>query len=311
MIIRTGKALVVSIILACGLTAQTPSPAPTSSSATAPHIVIISDPGLANWPADMAIERLSEKFEPLLQADISGPVEIPSLSAESTADACRTNHATALLSIRPRLEEARSLKVVNGNARPYRNFMVASIGIYLLGCNNFVWVQSRFNNYASIKDDLGDFISMRTAEDRPDTRAVLNMMSDKAFEYFSKRVAENRDALGNGLRYGYFLKNGEKSAFFFLKPGAGGAVVRAALDFGTAARAGLKDGDDVVSLNGRATSGLSQDALDALVASLSASTNEASVLQSDGKTRIVRFTPEDVLWYAAHPLALATAYVQR
>lgn len=135
----------------------------------------------------------------------------------------------------------------------------------------------------------------------PDLTASFDDRTDQAIAALKAKIDKDPTVLDNFLRYGYAIGTGKKRAFYSLNAGSRGAVVETAPTYGTAARAGLERGTVITSIDGKPTAGLTQDALDQLVAPLDA--YEMVVQNADGTHATIKFAAQDIRWYLSHPLS--------
>jgi hypothetical protein len=130
-------------------------------------------------------------------------------------------------------------------------------------------------------------------------RDQLFEIADKLYDAAAAEALAQPQATANLVRYGIYMIDAQKDAFFRLDPSGDAAVVSSLWRQGTAARAGLLPGDIVTSVNGRATNGLSKAELDSL-ATTGTGAYVLSVRMTDGKLAAYRFEPQTAQWYAAH-----------
>jgi hypothetical protein len=104
----------------------------------------------------------------------------------------------------------------------------------------------------------------------------------------------------NFLTSGLLMEDESRTALFLLKPCDQAACVRLAEPFGTAARAGLRRDDVVLSLNGTPTAGKSAEQLGLMIKT--SASYSVVVKGVDGATRTLSFDSQPAAWYATHPL---------
>jgi hypothetical protein len=128
----------------------------------------------------------------------------------------------------------------------------------------------------------------------------IDDLEDQVIADLTTQVSARPTALQNFFRFGYYMEDRQKRAFFNLIPGPGGAIVSYVAPFGTAARAGLQRGLIITEVNGQPTSGLSQTDLDALLMALPQAI-KLGVLNADGTRASLTFQSQDIRWYVSHP----------
>ncbi len=128
--------------------------------------------------------------------------------------------------------------------------------------------------------------------------AEARTATDRAFSALQSDARSAGTAVANLVRYGFPIRDGEKTAGLRLRAGPQGAIARP-LKFGTAARAGLRRGDLITSLNGASLAGLDSAGIDAVVARAEAAggTYIATVSSEDGKTATFAFASLDLAGY--------------
>jgi len=183
------------------------------------------------------------------------------------------------------------------------NSLSATVGIGVYDCSGedeTSWNESKEAKPSGANQGVTDQLIVSTLDDLSDqVIADLRAMSAKP----------NATRLENFLKYGYTIGTGERRPYFGLAPDPSGARVTYAFVFGSAARAGLKVGDLVTSINGAATIGLSQDQINSALLSLASPPNAYAldVRSADGSTTTIRFEAHDVAWYLAQPAVVASA----
>jgi S1-C subfamily serine protease len=121
--------------------------------------------------------------------------------------------------------------------------------------------------------------------------------------------AERPTALANYAHYGVEIADTELRSLYSLEPdGKTQAKVLALYPIGTAARAGLRANDVVISVNGKPTATSSDDPLTAY-SELSVLLDQAAdpvhlcILRGGQQMELPPFYRRDVLWYATNPLS--------
>jgi CHAT domain-containing protein/tetratricopeptide (TPR) repeat protein len=165
-----------------------------------------------------------------------------------------------------------------------------------------------------------DYASKHSIDAKPSTAdhsvgqqqisSTLDDLGDQAVAEIHDQAAKlSPTRLENFLKYGYAIGSGERRPYFGLEPDPSGARVTYAFAFGSAGRAGLKPGDLVTSINGRATMGLSQDQLNSTLLSLASPPNTYAlkVRSADGSKTTVSFAAQDIQWYLTHPGVVAAS----
>ncbi|HEY9086009.1 MAG TPA: trypsin-like peptidase domain-containing protein [Candidatus Tyrphobacter sp.] len=105
----------------------------------------------------------------------------------------------------------------------------------------------------------------------------------------------------NFARYGIPLATGQSSALFSVVPASKGVRVSQLYPYGTAARAQLQLGDEIVALDGQDLAKLNPETISALFARHSG-LFRCTVLEADGQPVVISFPQEDIRWYLNHPL---------
>ncbi len=179
----------------------------------------------------------------------------------------------------------------------------AAVGVAIYDCygeDEYSW-----NESSQAKPSSGDR--------SPNGQQLINTLDDLSDHVVAKisdlAATPSPTRLGNLLRYGYSIGTGERRTYFGLGPDPAGARVTYAFAFGSAARAGLKLGDLVISINGRATMGLSQDQLNSALVSLGSPPNTYAleVRSADGSRTTIRFEAHDLQWYLTHAGVVAAS----
>jgi CHAT domain-containing protein len=143
----------------------------------------------------------------------------------------------------------------------------------------------------------------------PQIISLLDQLSDQVVADIRDLIPKpNPTRFENFLKYGYAIGTGERRPYFGLEPDPSGARVTYALMFGSAARAGLRVGDLVTSINGRATIGLSQDQLNSTLLSLASPPNTYALeVRSAGSQATISFEAQDLQWYLTHSGVVAAS----
>jgi predicted metalloprotease with PDZ domain len=113
--------------------------------------------------------------------------------------------------------------------------------------------------------------------------------------------ARNDDSVATNLfRYAIAMPNGGKRALFNLKPSDRGATA-VVPGFGPAFEAGLQTGDEVLTMNGVPTAGMTQEQLSAALLTASAAGPYDLVIETaDGKSQHITFESKPMSWLLAH-----------
>jgi len=236
-------------------------------------------------------DRIEARVLPRLEA------LFPSVSYVSTADvspgrenvaaACKQNKTIGLIGVS---EDWNYTAGASGSTAQQLNVQLG-VGVY----------ECTFNPLLNAQKTKS--VSVASSTDTDALVAAFEALTQRIVSQFQSRISLDPSLTENFLRFGYPIGDGERRTFLALEPAPGGAVVSFAAPYGTAARAGLREGVMVTALDGHPLAGLDLSALQAIQIGLSAIADSitATLLNPDGTSTTVDFEPEDLRWYVSHP----------
>ena len=228
----------------------------------------------------LAQAMLHDRLVPLLTGlfhtqIVAAELGVPTLA--QLADACRSHGTVGVVSVENPWQVDPSAK------------SAAVVQVSVQSCNGTEWFMVDGGAYRD------------TARD-----ANLESLMKEAIAQVSEKlktvVHDTPNASSNFARYGMYMNDAETDSFWTLAIGKGRTTVDSCDPMGTAYRAGLRVGDEVVSIDGNPTEGLDQADLNAVMQD--AKHSGAWTLQvkgSNGTTRSLTFENQPLSWYVAHP----------
>jgi hypothetical protein len=238
--------------------------------------------GGANTETDdhLAQAMLHDRLVPLLADLLHAQIVNADLGAPTSAqltDACRSHGTVGVVSVENPWQVDPSAK------------SAAIVQVSLQNCSGTEWF---------MVDGGAHRDSARDANLESLMKEAIGQVSEK----LKKTIHDTPNAASNFVHYGFYMNDAETDSLWTLAIAKGKTVVDSCDPVGTAYRAGLRVGDEVVSINENSTDGLDQAALNAVLENAKrAGPWTLQVKASNGTTRTVTFENEPVSWYVAHP----------
>lgn len=228
----------------------------------------------------LAQAMLHDRLVPLL-ADllhtqvVNAELGVP--TAAQLTDACREREAVGVV----RVDNVWQL---NPSAKS-----VAIVQVRLSNCTGTEWFMLDGGAYRD---------SARDANVESLMKEAIAQVSEK----LKKIVHDTPNASSNFARYGLYMNDAETDSFWTLTIAKGKTTVDSCDPVGTAFRAGLRVGDEVVSIDGNPTAGIDQAELNGVLENAKRTGPwTVEVKAPNGTTRSLTFENEPVSWYVAHP----------